>query len=51
MIHTVKGFSVLNEAEIDVFSGIPLLSLWSNELLLLNLLVHLEVIGSPPVEV
>ena len=29
VIHTVKGFSVLNEANVDVFffSGIPLLSL------------------------
>ena len=31
MIHTVKGFSVVNEAEVDVFSGILLLSPWSNE--------------------
>ena len=23
MIHTVKGFSVLNEAEVDVFLGFP----------------------------
>ena len=23
MIHTVKGFSVVNEAEIDVFLGLP----------------------------
>ena len=29
VIHTVKGFSVANEAEVDVFSGIPLLSPWS----------------------
>ena len=27
VIHTVKGFSVVNEAEIDVFSGILLLFL------------------------
>ena len=27
---TVKGFSVVNEAEVDVFSGILLLFLWSN---------------------
>ena len=26
VIHTVKGFSVVNERETDVFSGIPLLS-------------------------
>ena len=30
VIHTVKGLSIVNEAEVD-FSGIPLLSLWSNE--------------------
>ena len=29
MIHTDKGFSIVDEAEVDVFSGIPLLSLWS----------------------
>ena len=27
MIHTIKGFSVGDETEIDVFSEIPLLSL------------------------
>ena len=27
VIHTVKGFSVVSEAEVDVSSGIPLLSL------------------------
>ena len=31
LIHTVKGFSIVNEAEVDVFSGIPLLFLWSSE--------------------
>ena len=31
MIHTVKGFSVVNETEVDFFSGVPLLSLWSSE--------------------
>ena len=25
VIHTVKCFSIVNEAEVDVFSGIPLL--------------------------
>ena len=30
VIHIVKGFSIVNEAEIDVFSGIPLLFLRSN---------------------
>ena len=27
VINTVKGFSVVNKAEVDVFSGIPLLFL------------------------
>ena len=27
MIHTVKGFSIINEAEVDIFSGILFLSL------------------------
>ena len=27
VIHTIKGFSVVNEAEVDVFSGIALLFL------------------------
>ena len=27
MIHTVKGFSVVKETEVNVFSGIPLLCL------------------------
>ena len=26
--HTVKGFSIVDETKVDVFSGIPLLSLW-----------------------
>ena len=30
VIHTSKGFSVVNEAEVDVFYGILLLFLWSN---------------------
>ena len=30
VIHTVKGFGVVNTAEIDVFSGIWLLFLWAN---------------------
>ena len=29
MIHTVKGFGVVNKAEVDVFSGTLLLSRWS----------------------
>ena len=31
VIHTVKGFHVVNEAEIDVFSGTLLLLRWPNE--------------------
>ena len=27
VIHTVKDFSIINEAEVDAFSGISLLSL------------------------
>ena len=30
VIHTVKDFSVVNEAEVDVFSGILLLFQWSS---------------------
>ena len=30
VIHKVKDFSIVNKAEIGVFSGIPLLFLWSN---------------------
>ena len=29
-IHTVKGFSIVSEADYRCFSGIPLLSLWSS---------------------
>ena len=29
VIHTVKGFSTVNKAEVDIFSGIILLFLWS----------------------
>ena len=32
MIHTVKGFSVVNELEVYVFSGIPLFFLWPNDM-------------------
>ena len=54
MSHTVKGFSVVDETEVDV-SGILLLSLWSSECWQFDLrflcvltiqLVHLEVLGS-----
>ena len=31
VIHMIKGFHVVSEAEVDVFSEIPLLSLWANE--------------------
>ena len=31
MIHTVKGFSVVNEVEVDIFAGISCLFLWCNE--------------------
>ena len=30
VIHTVKGFSLVNEAEVDFFFGIPLPFLWSS---------------------
>ena len=30
VIHTVKGFVVVNKAEVDIFSGTLLLFLWSN---------------------
>ena len=31
MIHTVKGFCIVNEAEVDFYFEIPLLSPWSNK--------------------
>ena len=37
VIHTVRGFSVVNEAETDIFFWIPLLSLWSNKCLQFDL--------------
>ena len=55
MILRVKGFGVVNEAVVDVFSRIPLLPLrynecWQFDLWFLCLfktqLVHLEVLGS-----
>ena len=30
VIHTTKGFGIVNETEIDFLGGTPLLSLWSN---------------------
>ena len=29
--HTEKGFSIVNKTNVDVFPGMPLLSLWSSE--------------------
>ena len=31
VIYTLRGFSVVGKTEVDAFSGIPLLSLWSSE--------------------
>ena len=31
MIHTVKDFGIVSEAEVDFFSGIPFLFLWSSD--------------------
>ena len=31
VIHTVKGFHIVNEAEVAIFYRIPLLSLWSKK--------------------
>ena len=59
MIHTVKGFSIVNEAQVDVFSGTLLLFLLSNGCFQIDLwflclfliqLEHLEVLGSHTVE-
>ena len=59
VIYTVKGFNIVNEAEVDVFSGILLLFLWSNRCWQFDLwflclfqiqLWHLEVHGSCTVE-
>ena len=52
VIHTVKGFSVVNEAEVDVFLRSN--QCWQFDLQFLSLfyiqLVHLEVLGSHTVE-
>ena len=53
VIHTVKRFSVVNQAEVDVFLGFHFL--WSNECWQINLhfpnpAVHLEVLSSRTVE-
>ena len=59
VIYTVKGFGIVSEAEVDVFSGILLLFLWPYgcwrfDLWFLCLfkiqLAHLEVFGSCTVE-
>ena len=34
VIHMVKGFSIVNKAEVDVFSGIPLFFLWKKQWIL-----------------
>ena len=59
VIHTVKGFDVVNKAEVDVFSGTFLLFLRSNKCWQLDLwflclfsiqLEHLEVLSSHTIE-
>ena len=39
MIHIVKGFGIVEETEIDVFSGIPLFYQWSTERWQFDLLI------------
>ena len=54
MIHTVKGFSLVNEAEVDLFleflclfyDPVDVSSLISGFSAFPNQLVHLEVLGS-----
>ena len=54
MIHTVKGFSVVNETEIDVFLNFPCFlynpvyagNLISSSSPFLNQVEHLKVLGS-----
>ena len=46
MIHTVKGFSVVNEVEVGVFV-IPLLFLWSNGCWQFDLWIPLPFLNSP----
>ena len=60
VIHTVKGFSVVNEAEIDIFLKFPCFLYDPTDVMLavssliplpfLNQLVHPEVLGSHTVE-
>ena len=60
VIHTIKGFNIVNEAEVDFFPGTPLLSPSSNECLQFDLcflflfktqFVHLQVHGLHTVKV
>ena len=54
VIHTVKGFSIVNEAEVDIFLEFPCFlcdstnvgNLISGPLPFLNSVVHLKVLGS-----
>ena len=46
VIHTVKGFSVVNEVEVGVFV-IPLLFLWSNGCWQFDLWIRLPFLNSP----
>ena len=51
VIHTVKGFSTVNEAEVDVFLELPcFLHDLMNISILETHLVHLEVFGSHTAE-
>ena len=59
VIHIVKGYSIVNEAEVDVFLEFPsfsmtpwMLTIWSLVPLPFEIQVeHLEVLGSRAVEV
>ena len=45
VIHTLKGFIIVNEAEVDVFFGILLLFLWSNACWKLTNFCHTVCVG------
>ena len=45
VIHTVKSLSIVNEAEVDGFSGTPLLSPWFNKMLAIWSLVSLPFLN------
>ena len=47
LIHVVKGFSMVNEAEVDIFLEFPLLAIW---FLVSLAFLYLEVLGSCTVE-